>query len=109
MAKKEAKGESAAYTLLRGRTQPFRRTVASRLLVFEPGVDLELTAEEQEQCADLIANGMIVPSDRDAKGRLRGPQRQVVESLEARVEKLEAENAELKELLDAATGGGDAA
>lgn len=72
----------AVYTLRRGREQAFRRTVSlskpgrkeseAVQLVFEPGVDVELSEQELQQCHDLIDVGMIVDATRDSKGRLRG-------------------------------------
>lgn len=113
MAKKK---ESAVYTLCHGRKEPFRRTVnysgdKSAMLVFEPGVDVSLDATELEQCQDLIRNGMIVPADRDAKGRLRitrvsnAESEATIESLQQRLADLEAVNADLMKQLDEATGG----
>lgn len=105
MAKKKT-----PFTLMLGRTQPFRRTVhygsgknaKSAQLVFEPGVDVDLDAEELEQCEDLIATGLLVPADRDAKGRLRmsreapaGAEAKI-EELEKKVERLAEENEGLK-------------
>lgn len=102
------------YTLRLGRLQPFRRTVQygkdkSAQLVFEPGVDVELDKTELEQCQDLIDTEMIVPADRDAKGRLRMPRvsseedTKAIEKLQKKVETLEAENAELQKMLEQAS------
>ncbi len=112
------------YTLRRGREQPFRRTVNltrevegeggelveekySVQLVFEPGVDIELSPVELEQCADIIASQMIVPAIRDAKGRLRvmrtPADTATIASLTAKNDELEARVAELTALLDEVT------
>lgn len=106
------------YTIRRDRKLPFRRTVTYNAgkknekqaqLVFEPGVDLELSKEELAQCQDLIDSEMIVPADRDAKGRLRvardrSPQADAALSeAQDRIAELEAENAELRATLEAAT------
>lgn len=102
-----------AYTLKLGRMVPFRRTVKvgknSVQLVFEPGCDLELSSEELEQCQDLIDTGMIVPANRDAKGRLRVVRERTeedaatIESLEAQIAEKDARIAELEKQLDEAT------
>lgn len=120
-----AKSKNVLLTLRRDRELPFRRTVtvgkdgSTKQLVFEPGVDLELTEEMAAQVQDLIDSGMIVPADRDAKGRLRVPRsaelssdsklEEVVDNLRATVlqqrqeiAELKAKNDELEALLETA-------
>lgn len=95
------------YSLRPGRVEPFRRTVSQQngksvQIVFEQGVDVDLSADELEQCRDIVESGMIVPATRDAKGRLRVPREFVekaegeIAKLEKRVEELSAENEALK-------------
>jgi hypothetical protein len=118
MAKKKTEPQPAEeelvetlYTLRRGREQPFRRTVTlgdkQVQLVFEPGVDLDLSPDEIVQCQDLIDSQMIVPATRDAKGRLRvvrsTTEAATLAALQAKNDELEARVAELTALLDEAT------
>lgn len=102
------------YTLMLGRMQPYRRTVTYNAgkksekqaqIVFEPGVDVELTTEELDQCQDLVDVQIIVPANRDAKGRLRVSRELEAANgeaaeLKARVAELEAENAELRAMIE---------
>lgn len=73
--------KAGLYTLRRDRTDPFRRTVnyksgESAQLVFSADRDIELTDEEVAALEKEINVGMILLSDRDAKGRQRsGPER----------------------------------
>lgn len=89
-----SKSKSVLLTLRRDRDTPFRRTVtvgkdgSNKQLVFEPGVDLELTEEMAKQVQDLIDSGMVTLADRDAKGRLRVP-RQAADSDGVEVEKMQ--------------------
>lgn len=68
--------QKTSYTLRRDRTQEFRRTVrykngSTAVLVFQPGVDIELTAEEVAFLKNEIECGMVVVTNRDGKGRQR--------------------------------------
>ncbi len=111
MAKKP-KG-TTSYTLAFGYPTAFRRTVQSGdarvQLVFEPGEHYELTDEEAEGIQKELSVGLIVPSDFDPKGRQKRPTpistdaNSVIAKLEAKVESLAAENAQLKADLEAAT------
>lgn len=116
MAKKktepaEEEVSETLYTLRRGREQPFRRTVTlggnQVQLVFEPGVDLDLSPDEIVQCQDLIDNQMIVPATRDAKGRLRVvrsvTEAATIATLQAKCDEQEARIAELEALLEEST------
>ena len=118
--KKQPKSEEAAgpqpgsYTLRRDRNQEFRRTIkyesgVSAQLVFQPGAHLELTAEEVAGLKKEIDSRMIVPSFVDDKGRQRIIREVTPEAtatiakLEAKVEELAAENAQLRADLEKLT------
>lgn len=108
-----AKSSAVLLTLRRDREQPFRRTVSvgkkgdTKQLVFEPGVDLELEPELVAQVQDLIDNRMIVPADRDEKGRLRVSRSAAavdnsgeVEALKARLAERDTQIADLQKQVD---------
>jgi hypothetical protein len=105
---------AGSYTLRRDREQEFRRTInyesgVAAQLVFQPGVHVELTQEEVDGLENEIKVGMIVPSNRDDKGRQKLIREVTPEAtatitkLEKQVEELSAENAQLKADLEAAT------
>lgn len=128
-----AKAPTKSFTLQRGRTQPFHRTITFSKkvvrkdektgkqtatieqvkkpvhMVFEPDVDYELTEEEQAFLVTEISNGLLVPTNRDAKGRQKTDRSEQapeaaeqLASLQSRVDELEAANAKLtKDLADA--------
>lgn len=79
-------------------------------LVFEPGVDKEVTqAEIEGGLQPFIDSGLLVDPRRDPKGRQRRPEQptgdatKAIAKLEKQVEDLSAENAQLKADLEAAT------
>lgn len=79
----------------------------TKQLVFEPGVDLELEPELVAQVQDLIDNRMIVPADRDEKGRLRVSRSAAavdnsgeVEALKARLAERDTQIADLQKQVD---------
>lgn len=112
-----AKKKPHAYTLKLGVDHAYKRTIVIRdkrdkkkvvkeyQITFEPGIDVELSDDELEQCQDLISVGHIVPATRDEKGRLRMEKmvrREVNEemaALEKQIAGLEEENAELAQRL----------
>lgn len=72
-------------------------------LVFEPGVDREVTqAEIDGGLRPFIESGLLVDPLRDPKGRQRRPKaasgdaNKIIAKLEARIEELSAENSRLK-------------
>lgn len=106
--------EAGSYTLRRDRQQEFRRTIkyesgVTAQLVFKQGVDVELTQEEVDGLESEIACGMIVPTNRDDKGRQRVVREVTPEAtaticnLEQQVEELSAKCAELTRQLGEAT------
>lgn len=126
--------KTTPYTLRRGREQEFRRTVnyfttdkegnktpdqkrESVQFRFLPDEDVQLTDEEIEFMSPDIAAGVIVPADRDAKGRQRVQRNEPtpeaaeiiakleskVEALSAKLSSVKAENKSLKADLEAAT------
>jgi hypothetical protein len=120
-----AKPKSGTFTLRNGHATTFRRTVtldgsslnpkkptadAEKVqLAFEPGVDYPLSEVEVAGCQDLIDAGILVPANRDDKGRNkpiaaspRTDADSTIDKLEKKVEELAAENAALKAKLAAA-------
>lgn len=76
-------------------------------MVFEPGKDYEVTQEELDAgLQQLVDVGLLVDPNRDPKGRQRRPSAPTADAakeisgLEKKVERLSAENAELKKKLE---------
>lgn len=111
MAKKPK--STSSYTLKFGHPTPFRRTVTvgdeKVQLVFIPGEHYELTAEEVAGLDKEISGGLLVPTDLNAAGVQRPPRgvsadaAATIEKLEAKIEDLSAENAQLRADLEKLT------
>lgn len=111
MAKKPK--STASYTLKFGHPTPFRRTVKigeeSVQLLFVPGEHYELTAEEVAGLDKEISGGLLVPTDLNEAGAQRPPRgvsvdaAATIERLEAKIEDLSGENAQLRADLEKLT------
>lgn len=112
MAKAKPKG-TTSYTLKFGHPTPFRRTVTigdeNVQLVFTPGEHYELTDEEIAGLELEISGGLLVLTDLNSAGVQRPPRGQsadataTIEKLEAKIEDLATENAQLRADLEKLT------
>lgn len=123
-----SKTKTASYTLQIGRTKAFQRTIFAFkeidakdelgtpikkkvrdesvepvTMVFEPGQDYQLTPDEIDFLATEIRTGVLVPTNRDPKGRQKTLPADYVPNadekiaeLEGKIESLAAANSELK-------------
>jgi hypothetical protein len=114
----KSKPATTVLALAIGHPTPWRQTVnigtadkpEKVQLVFEPGVDKEVTlAEIEGGLQPFIDAGLLVDPRRDPKGRQRRPEKpdgdanKTIAKLEKKVEELSAENAQLKADLEKLT------
>jgi hypothetical protein len=114
----KSKPATTVLALAIGHPTPWRQTVnvgtpenPNKIqLVFEPGIDKEVTlAEIEGGLQPFIDCGLLVDPRRDPKGRQRRPEQpsgdanKTIAKLEKQVEELSAKNAQLTADLEAAT------
>lgn len=110
----KTKPATTVLALAIGHPTPWRQTVDTGTervqLVFEPGIDKEVTiAEIEGGLQPFIDSGLLVDPRRDPKGRQRRPEKpdgdatKTINKLEKKIEDLATENAQLKADLEAAT------
>lgn len=112
MARKPKKTTTAAYGLRPRHPSTFRRTItlgegddARKVqLVFEPGVPLDLTDEEIESLKHEIKDGIICPWNGGKVATPASPTPSGTAEQAAEIERLLAENADLRAQVEELTG-----
>lgn len=114
----KSKPATTVLALAIGHPTPWRQTVnigtadkpEKVQLVFEPGIDVEVTAAEiAGGLQPFIDSGLLVDPRRDPKGRQRRPEKpdgdatKTIANLEKKIEDLAAENAQLRSDLEKLT------